>query len=491
MAIITTALGVSYRDPSQLPEMLKKLELFVPVPYDDGRHIPTIGIGIALQQVNASVLKENLALVLRKIGVFAASDAGAPANETTAQKNLRYQTIVNQFAQIIQSPSHRLSRTPSQPAGTSASETALQSDLNTAVAQYLPSRTSPQFSLSEPEAKEVKIEYILGYTIGPFASDGAQAGLDAKLGGVLAPAGQPVPHDTREYKALMSLYFNLPGLVGSRLLAALAAGDRAEAWFEIRYGSNAGADSLRAGTAKRRYWESETFGLYDNTPMTSVAARNVYRMFALHRDEIKAYEQLYGIAFDDSLGTRRIAGDNNLPPLLAANSAYSLTGADAVTSIRTELSAARDALLAEQRALNPSLQALDLSDDAGYWAVNILLDPGRDLATEAVDPNHSTVLNARELVNGVEQSVNNILIGEGGNDVLIGGKGDDILIGGDGDDIYRWSSGDGFDRIIDSDRKGRIFINSVDRGDLFAGGYFQQINATTWQSADGFLTLYH
>jgi VCBS repeat-containing protein len=395
------------------------------------------------------VLKGHVALVLRKIGVFSASDATAPVGETSEQKNLRYKNIVDAIAEIVQD--NPLTGKNTQ------SETDLRNALNAKVVQYITTLPSPTFFLSEQQSKEVKTEYILGYAIGPFTGAGAQAELDAKLNGLLAPAGQPVPHDTREYKALMSLYFNGPSLIGPNLRAALVAGDRAEAWFEIRYNSNAGAENVRAGTAKRRYWESEVFGLYDSAPaVTPQAARQVYRMFTLHRDEIKTYEKLYGIAFDDSLGARLI---NGLPPLLAANSEFSLTGADAVDSIRSALSAARDAFLAEQRVLNPSLQALDLSDDAGYWAVNIFLDPGRDLASQTLDPNHASVLNARELVNGVEQTIKNILIGEGGNDVLIGGKGDDILLGGSGIDDYRWSTGDGLDTIMDSDKQGRIFLN--------------------------------
>jgi len=225
--------------------MLKKLERYIGLPYDDGSHIATIGVGIALQNKDrTAVLTGNLALVLRKIGVFSASDATAPVGETGAQKNLRYQTIINEFAQIIQS--HSLNRI-TEPAGTSTSETALQNALNLKVAQYITTLPNPTFFLSEPQAKEVKREYILGYTIGPFSGAGAQAELDARLNGLLAPASQPVPHDTREYKALMSLYFNGPTLIGDKLHAALVVGDRAEAWFEIRYGSNAGSKAMGSG----------------------------------------------------------------------------------------------------------------------------------------------------------------------------------------------------------------------------------------------------
>lgn len=260
MTINVTALGVSYLDPAQLPEMLKKIELYIGLPYDDGLDIATIGIGIALQTKNKNgtltVHTGNLALVLRKIGVFAASDASAPANETAPQKELRYQTIVNQFAQIIQAPANSLA--------IQGGLTNLRSALDVAVAQYITTLPSPTFFLSEAQAKEVKREYILGYTIGPFSDLGAQAKLDLMLDGLLAPAGQPIPHDTREYKALMSLYFNNPAFIGPKLRAALTAGDRAEAWYEIRYNSNVKDVAVQAEIAKRRYYESAVFGLYDN-----------------------------------------------------------------------------------------------------------------------------------------------------------------------------------------------------------------------------------
>ena len=90
---------------------------------------------------------------------------------------------------------------------------------------------------------------------------------------------------------------------------------------------------------------------------------------------------------------------------------------------------------------------------------------------------------------------NDMLVGRAGIDYLEGGRGDDILVGGEGDDIYIYRAGDGNDRIIDSDRQGRIFIYdaSGQRRELVAGAFFQQNpnGGTVWQSANGQIQITH
>jgi hypothetical protein len=71
--------------------MLKKLEGVISIGgiYDDlkaGEHNPTIGIGI-----NLKGSKPYVALVLKELGVFAASDATVSGTETLAQRNARYE----------------------------------------------------------------------------------------------------------------------------------------------------------------------------------------------------------------------------------------------------------------------------------------------------------------------------------------------------------------------------------------------------------------
>jgi Ca2+-binding RTX toxin-like protein len=428
--------------------MLLKLELWIDLPYDDGLHIPTIGIGIALQTKEGATLAGNLALVLRKIGVFAASDAGAPANETAAKRDLRYGLLVSQFAQVI--GSHKLSRDPTtEAAKTSASEAALQTDLNALVALYDPSKT---FQLNLAEAKEVKIEYILGYTIGPFTGAGAQADLDLRLAGSLAPAGQPIPHDTREYVALMSLYFNNPGLIGPGLRSALSSGNRAEAWYEIRYGSNSTKQkpSIRQGIAKRRYYESQLFGLYDDPsvvdPVDPIQAVQAYRMLELHRVAIEQYERQF---------SGQIAAANS-------SSGYQLAGTpNEVRTLDDSLQPAVQPLLDWTNGLLPA-GSIQITSSMIDSPLGIHLSPGRSNASQQLSATYKATLDARRYTapgSSTELELRNILVGEEGNDTLEGGKGDDVLLGGFGEDKYIFKTGDGQDIIVDQDGIAEIIRN--------------------------------
>ncbi|MBE9863871.1 hypothetical protein G6W41_07080 [Campylobacter concisus] len=67
---------------------------------------------------------------------------------------------------------------------------------------------------------------------------------------------------SREYIALMSMTYNNPSLVGNGLKAYLRAKNRFGAWYEIRYKSNA---DNNIGIAKRRFIESNEFGLFESS----------------------------------------------------------------------------------------------------------------------------------------------------------------------------------------------------------------------------------
>ncbi|MGB7816819.1 MAG: hypothetical protein WBL28_10765 [Methylotenera sp.] len=117
--------------------------------------------------------------------------------------------------------------------------------------------------------------------------------------------------NSREMIALASMTWNGgSGIIGRKLTAAINSGNRAEAWYEIRYGSNGGA-SASGGLAKRRYMESTLFGLY-NTNVTSADAESVYKTLQKHRDTILSYEKTYGLAPDGTVGSNgnRISSAN-------------------------------------------------------------------------------------------------------------------------------------------------------------------------------------
>ncbi len=264
MAIQYQPLPESYLADAQLPTTLRKFEDFVAVPYADSKGLATIGIGFNIRQVQAY-----LALVLKKLNVFTASDAAEAQRrqqnnlgaETEAERNTRYGTIVGKFASIISGTP--IVADPSGP-GNAESEQILKQKLDTELATYVPWGSSGSFALTLPQSFEITREIVQGFEIGPdLDGDGKgqfikDRGKEFRLDTRLQKYGIAVQHDTREYEVLASLFFQSEGkdefdktaLVGNGLLTALQQGNRAEAWYEIRYASNG---NQLPGIAKRRY----------------------------------------------------------------------------------------------------------------------------------------------------------------------------------------------------------------------------------------------
>ncbi len=282
---------------------------------------------------------------------------------------------------------------------------------------------------------------------------------------------------SRERAVLLSMWYQTPAYFRisgnnskpTNMSRALFIGDRAEVWYEIRYGSsNNGKDG--DGVVVRRFAEAQVFGLYnDPDSVGPEEAKQVYRMLQFHRTRIDDYEQQFG----------GLVG--------AANIDYGFGTSNQVLGLVNGLIPAEVALFADLRTQYASLSALDPND---YTSTNIYLDPGRD-STDPVGTlraDHRARLDARQftipdpITGSTELAFNDILIGEGGDDTLIGGKGDDILIGGDGEDTYVIRSGDGNDRIVDSDGKGKITFEDASGNSYTASlsAYAVSGQANTW-----------
>ena len=82
-----------------------------------------------------------------------------------------------------------------------------------------------------------------------------------------------------EYIALMSMTYNNPSLVGNRLKAHLRAKNRFGAWYEIRYKSN-GDNEI--GIAKRRFAESNEFGLFESNENNNAVKENELRDISIN-----------------------------------------------------------------------------------------------------------------------------------------------------------------------------------------------------------------
>lgn len=322
--------------------------------------------------------------------------------------------------------------------------------------------------------------------------------------------------------ALVSLAYNrgVGNVSNHPVMEAIRDGDRAEAWFQIRYNCW-GSDSLdheypdrlsnEGGLRKRRFAEAEVFSLYDNPASVSAdEAKSVYRMFQLHRGEIDRVESSFGVTVDGQAATRnRIA---------EANRDYHglVDTYGRVQVISDALAPARDALLQDLRRENPDIA--DRLTAQQFNAGRIFLDPGRALrdpveverehpqhtrtqaalrreqgntTIEPVAPDHAATLDSRRMTRGVnarEVDSNDLLIGEGGDDTLRAHRGDDILIGGAGRDRMEGGVGQDThvigsgDTIRDSDGHGELRWNHAA---LTGGSRSESDPANTYRSADG------
>jgi len=280
---------------------------------------------------------------------------------------------------------------------------------------------------------------------------------------------------------------------------AIADGDRAEAWYQLRYNSKGTNDNPDAqlGLRARRNMESEIFGLYnDPLDVSSDEARSVYRMFQLHRDDILKSERDWGVDLDGNPARRNaiVQANNNYPDLVREYGP--------VQTLSAALEPARSRLLADLRHENPDLA--DRLQNEDFATTAIYLDSGRGLRTgnalrqdqrnntvQDIDQNHATTLDSRKMRGNVEIASNDLLIGEGRNDTLRTHRGDDILIGGQGRD--RMEGGEGRDTYVagpsdtvrDSDGVGEIRWG----GQALTGGARAESDpADTYRSGDGRFT---
>ncbi len=128
--------------------------------------------------------------------------------------------------------------------------------------------------------------------------------------------------------ALTSVAYNRgPGaLMGPRggkehpVMAAIRDGDRAEAWYQLRYNCWGTRVEAEGGLRKRRFAEAQVFGLYDDpTNVSADEARNVIAMFNRHKAEIDRVEDRFGDSLDaPPAKPNRIAQANRDYPELTA-----------------------------------------------------------------------------------------------------------------------------------------------------------------------------
>jgi len=205
---------------------------------------------------------------------------------------------------------------------------------------------------------------------------------------------------TREMVSLLSLAYLAETLIGRKLTKAMWEGNRAEAWFEIRYGWADKDPKFNKGWAKRHYLEAQMFGLYEEdnpNNVTLTEAQQIFKMLEKNRLEIARREALYGKAFDGTEGTELIEG-RNLTPLEAAKEDYKgllqyvekPAGQEAtIQDLLSAFEPAKGKLLDDLRVRYPEI-ADKLSNDS-FVSTNIYLNPHK-----STDENQLSVLDSKE-----------------------------------------------------------------------------------------------
>jgi len=209
-----------------------------------------------------------------------------------------------------------------------------------------------------------------------------------------------------ERLALVSLAYN--GLIGFKadgslkspaLHQALVVGNRAEAWYEIRYRSN--ADTRQAN---RRVQESDLFSLYDEQGpgIPEDEAKSVLQMYTLHKATILSYESRYASAFQS----------NN-------------------ESIQSQIAMAKAPLIAVY-ALGQTIDGdVLVGQDGPAGSTALVGTPQNDLIFGGNSSGDVLLGNLG----------NDVIYGNQGNDQIVAGPGNDTLLGGAGNDQLEAGAG--------------------------------------------------
>lgn len=277
--------------------------------------------------------------------------------------------------------------------------------------------------------------------------------------------------NTREMAGLLSLAYNAPTLIGRGLTNALWRGDRAEAWFQIRYESNSAsqAANIRAGLAKRRFAEAQYIGPFaDPANPTPNEVHNVFLMLQKHREAIMSYEGKFGVPPNGLAATsgNRIAMAN-----ADLGAAVAFAGIGQIPTLVEALNPAKAALLTDLRTTNPDL--VTKLQDAQWISTNIYLNgnAGGTLDSSAYQTGSFTNGTEDLMVGGTGKDIlkgnkgHDLLIGNSGNDTLEGGEGNDILVGGADVDIL--DGGDGLDEL-----RGGDGVDTLKGGAVYDTYYF-------------------
>ena len=263
---------------------------------------------------------------------------------------------------------------------------------------------------------------------------------------------------SKERAVLVSLAFNGgKGLLDESisLAEAIATGDRAWAFYEIRFNTNSRTqkDETREGISRRRYIEASIFGLYNDSTYTGdvsqTEALDIYRTFSVSqfRTKIFSYEHEFS---------------GNVP--------------NNYETLEEALQRAADRLIEDFGEGATNISPLDIQVATDSRLLFGAQRSGYELRPDLPEQN-DLLIGSGEADTIFGEGGDDVIQGEGGDDILNGGEGADFLLGGEGNDTYFASDGD---TISDTDKKGRVLLD----GNILRGGIKEE-GSTTWESENG------
>lgn len=359
-------------------------------PYVDGKGLITIGVGFNINYTqNQNISK----VILKKFGLY---DTFSTPEAVSANEKYRNQIIVE--LQKVRTPNEN--------------PTIIQGILNTIMANRANDPALKSYALS------TRFEFASEQAVKDTFNDPAfitqyENKVNSFLIGRQGEGSLFINRD--ELLALFSLGYNqkegATKLLGDGLGWAIQHGNRAEAWYQIRYVSNGDQSN---GIAKRRYTESEIFGLYANpSNPTDQELKDFYRMYQRNQRNqrnqptISTYESSYGKQIDEA---NLDLGD--------------MGRSEHVDTLKNIENNAKD-ILVDHFGQGITIDNIFVGYDTGY-----------ENSTSKVKENINDYLQGT--------NKNDLIFGERGDDTLTGGAGSDVLYGGEGYDTYATGAGDSF-----------------------------------------------
>lgn len=455
--LLTNLTATEYEDDTWL--LLKQLEGYETLIYDDGVQNASIGVGFNL--TDADVLDA----VLEEFG-FNLSDP------------TQYQYRSNLLS-IFQN-------------NTSGWQSLADAEMAT-WATYVGGGARSTFEiLSVAEAKNIYDDIHSGSVY--------ENAVDSYISGI---SGQTLTDWENSYERMTLLSFaynNIGGVLNNStsLAAAIEVGDRAEGWYEITFNTNYGA-SRSAGILKRRIVEGETFGLYDGevdtgwTAPSEAEALKVFRM--LNKHQVSIAGEL--TAFPNAM--TQAAADWNAISIKSTT----IDGVDSDDWLSGEFAPAANVLTDKYLAFVTQFEEailvyesweigfenlVDYDADAIFVAAESLgangYGHGQEVAARTVDRTQAG--NSNDLIfSGIDanSSQHSYSLSSGaGNDVIVLGAGTDSVDGGDGFDgvslqmattgqTLNFATGQHSGSVVNGDTFSNVeyFIGS-NQGDTVTGG---------------------